>query len=562
MKNYEKVNTIANKGIENKKAYLAGGGIASLAAAAFLIRDGHMPAKNIHVLEEKQVFGGSMDGAGNAKDGYLARGGRELESRMECMYDLYSFIPSLKNPSRTVLDEFRELNIAEPIKSHCRLVENQGQKADFSTLGLSFEDMMSLNKLVLVNNDKLNGVTCEQWFKPEFFETNFWYFWRTMFAFENWHGVLEVKHYMIRFMHLIGGMNQLVGILHTEYNQYDSLILPLITWLKDQGVSLELGVQVTNLDIKITDTEKTVKKIYITRNGKEEIIEITGNDLVFVTNGSMTENSTVGSNNKPAILDRNQKERGCWSLWENIAKQSSEFGHPEIFAGDIDKSKWMSFTMTITDNTTLFDHLLKLTGDEPGMGGVVTVKDSSWLLSWTAPKQPHFINQPENVQVLWAYGLFPDNVGDFIKKKMSDCTGEELFSELLYHIGMQSKIPEILASSKVIPCMMPYITSQFMPRSQGDRPAVIPKGSSNLAFLGQFSEIENDCVFTVEYSVRSAMMAVYGLLKLDKKVNPVYEGQYDVRVLLKAAKTMMGNKEISIDKLIGKILINTGLKDL
>ncbi|WP_026881965.1 oleate hydratase [Clostridium akagii] len=562
MKNYEKVNTIASKGIENKKAYLAGGGIASLAAAAFLIRDGHMPAKNIHVLEEKQVFGGSMDGAGNAKDGYLARGGRELESRMECMYDLYSFIPSLKNPNRTVLDEFRELNIAEPIKSHCRLVENQGQKADFSTLGLSFEDMMSLNKLVLVNNDKLNGVTCEQWFKPEFFKTNFWYFWCTMFAFENWHGVLEVKHYMIRFMHLIGGMNQLVGILHTEYNQYDSLILPLITWLKDQGVSLELGVQVTNLDIKITDTEKTVKKIYITRNGKEEIIEITGNDLVFVTNGSMTENSTVGSNNKPAILDRNQKERGCWSLWENIAKQSSEFGHPEIFAGDIDKSKWMSFTMTITDNTTLFDHLLKLTGDEPGMGGVVTVKDSSWLLSWTAPKQPHFINQPENVQVLWAYGLFPDNVGDFIKKKMSDCTGEELFSELLYHIGMQSKIPEILASSKVIPCMMPYITSQFMPRSQGDRPAVIPRGSTNLAFLGQFSEIENDCVFTVEYSVRSAMMAVYGLLKLDKKVNPVYEGQYDVRVLLKAAKTMMGNKEISIDKLIGKILINTGLKDL
>ncbi len=338
--------------------------------------------------------------------------------------------------------------------------------------------------------------------------------------------------------------------------------MPLITWLKEQGVVLELGVQVTNLDIKVTDTEKTVERIYITRNGKEETIETTVNDLVFVTNGSMTENSTVGNNNEPAILNRDQKERGCWSLWENIAKQSPEFGHPEVFAGDIDKSKWMSFTMTITDNTDVFDHLLKLTGDAPGMGGVVTIKDSSWLLSWTAPKQPHFINQPENVQVLWAYGLFPDNVGDFIKKKMCDCTGEELFSELLYHIGLQSKIPQILASSKVIPCMMPYITSQFMPRSKGDRPAVIPNGSTNLAFLGQFSEVPNDCVFTVEYSVRSAMMAVYGLLKLDKQVNPVYEGQYDVRVLLKAAKTMMGNREISIDKLIGMILLNTGLKDL
>jgi oleate hydratase len=107
--------------------------------------------------------------------------------------------------------------------------------------------------------------------------------------------------------------------------------------------------------------------------------------------------------------------------------------------------------------------------------------------------------------------------------------------------------------------MMPYITSQFMPRRKGDRPAVIPNGSTNLAFLGQFSEIPNDCVFTVEYSVRSAIMAVYGLLKLDKIVPPVYEGQYDVRVLLNAVKTMLGNREISIDKLLGKLLFNTGI---
>ena len=145
---------------------------------------------------------------------------------------------------------------------------------------------------------------------------------------------------------------------------------------------------------------------------------------------------------------------------------------------------------------------------------------------------------------------------------MCDCTGEELFSELLYHLNLQSQISDILRCSNVIPCMMPYITSQFMPRSCGDRPDVIPEGSTNLAFLGQFSEVPNDCVFTVEYSVRSAMMAVFGLLKIDKQVNPVYEGQYDVRVLMKAAQTMMGNREISIDKLIGTLLVNTGLKKL
>jgi len=560
MQMYERINTVAQKDIEKKHAYLVGGGIASLSAAAFLIRDGHMPAKNIHIFEESQVFGGSMDGGGNPKDGYLARGGRELESYMECMWDLYSFIPSLNDPTRTVLDEFRELNVAEPIKSHCRIIEKCGQKADFSSLGLGLEDVMSLNKLVLTNDDTIGKMTIEEWFKPTFFETNFWYFWRTMFAFENWHSVLEVKRYMVRFMHLISGMNQLDGILHSEYNQYDSLVLPLLTWLRDKGVNLELGAQVTNLEIKVTADEKTVEVIHLRRNGKAETIKTKVNDLVFVTNGSMTENSTLGNMNQPAILNRDQKERGCWSLWENIAKQSPSFGHPEVFAGDIDKSKWLSFTITFTDDTTIFDYILKLTGDQPGMGGLVTIKDSNWLLSWVTQKQPHFINQPKNVQVMWAYGLFPDNVGDYVKKKMSDCTGAELFTELLYHMGLEKQIPEILKHANVIPCMMPYITSQFMPRIKGDRPEVIPAGSTNLAFLGQFAEIPNDCVFTVEYSVRSAMMAVYTLLKLDKKVIPVHACQYDLRVLMNAAKTLLGNRELSIDKIIGQLLINTGLK--
>jgi oleate hydratase len=500
-----------------------------------------------------------MDGSGNAKDGFLARGGRELESDMECLWELYGFIPSLKNPNRTVLDEIREFNIKEPIKSHSRLVEKGGQKADFSTLGLRIEDIMSLNKLVITNDDIIGTTTIEQWFKPEFFNTNFWYFWRSMFAFENWHSVLEVKRYMVRFMHLIGGMNQLVGILHTEYNQYDSLILPLLTWLKNQGVVIELDVEVTNLDIKITDSEKTVTCIHLKRNNIEEQISIK-DDLVFVTNGSMTQNSTVGSMTKPAVLDRNMKERGCWTLWENIAKQSADFGNPEVFSGDIDKTKWLSFTITLTEYPFLFDYILNFTGDSPGMGGVVTIKDSNWLMSWVTPTQPHFINQPKNVQVLWAYGLFPDAVGNFVNKKMCDCTGEELLKELLYHMGLESKISEVINHSNVIPCMMPYITSQFMPRKKGDRPNVIPDGSTNLAFLGQFTEIPNDCVFTVEYSVRSALMAVYGLLEIDKKVPSVYEGQFDIRVLMNALKTMMGNKEFSLDRLIGQFLMNTGLK--
>ncbi|AIQ30919.1 oleate hydratase [Paenibacillus sp. FSL P4-0081] len=563
MGTYQRIHPLVQEGIASRKAYLVGGGIGSLSAAAFLIRDGHMPGRNIHILEQSAVYGGSMDGAGNAKDGYSARGGREIEEHFECFMELFGFIPSLTNPDRTVLDEFRELNLAEPIESHCRLVEKEGQPADFSTLGLSTAHALQLGKLTLATEERLGAVTIEQFFDPTFLETNFWYFWRSMFAFENWHSVVEVKRYMERFMHLISGMNQLKGILHTEYNQFDSLILPLMKWLESQGVNFDKGHQVTDLELDFTGGEKTVTAIQLLVNGEPKTLSTARGDLVMVTNGSMTENSTLGDLDHPAVLNRSVTERGCWSLWEKLAAKSPDFGHPEVFCGDIDKSKWLSFTMTFTDDDIVFPYLLELTGDAPGMGGVVTIKDSSWMMSWTAPKQPHFINQPENVKVLWAYGLFPDAEGDYIKKKMSDCSGRELLEELMYHIGLKNRIPEILEhTTNVIPCMMPYITSQFMPRVAGDRPQVVPQGSTNLAFLGQFAEVPDDCVFTVEYSVRSAMMAVYNLLALEKEVIPVHPSKYDVRVLLTALRTCLGNKPLPLDKTLGQLLAGTVISKL
>ena len=259
MGNYQKINPIAPKNIGARKAYLIGGGIASLAAAAFLIRDAHMPGKNINILEESKIYGGSMDGIGDPEKGYSARGGREIEEHFECFMELFSFIPSLNDKSRTVLDEFHELNIKEPIESHCRLVHNQGEKADFSSLGLSKENAMELAKLHMLTEESLGNTTIEQYFSKSFFETNFWYFWSSMFAFEPWHSVVEVKHYMERFMHLIGGMNKLKGILHTEYNQYDSLIRPLLKWLEEHDVCF-IKLQILTL---ISQTIKRLQQRFI-----------------------------------------------------------------------------------------------------------------------------------------------------------------------------------------------------------------------------------------------------------------------------------------------------------
>jgi len=563
MNNYQRINPKAPENISKRNAYLIGGGIGSLSAAAFLIRDAHMSGKNIHILEQLDISGGSMDGAGTAEAGYTARGGREIEEHFECFMELYSFIPSLTDPSRSVLDEFRELNLAEPIESHCRIVSHQGQKEDFSSLGLSQENAMELAKLHMLTEEKLGTTTIEQYFSPSFFKTNFWFFWATMFAFEKWHSVVEVKRYMERFMHLIGGLNRLKGILHTEYNQYDSLILPLITWLKKNGVNFKLGYNVTDIDFDFSNNEKVATAIHSVQNGKAEILKVNKDDLVLFTNGSMTQNTTRGDMDHPAVLNRSQ-DKGCFSVWEKLAKKSPDFGHPEKFCSDIDKTKWLSFTVTLKDDDIVFPYLLNLTGDKPGMGGLVTIKDSNWFMSWVVPKHPHFINQPDNVKVLWAYALNLDVKGNYIHKTMSDCTGREMFEELLYHMGLQDKMSQIMSHTiNVIPSMMPYITSQFMPRVAGDRPDVVPAGSKNFGFLGQYSEVPQDCVFTVEYSVRSAMMAVYRLMDLGKVVDPVYPGQYDIRVLTNAAKTCLNLNKVPLqDITLGKLLHNTELAAL
>ncbi|MBU3181676.1 oleate hydratase [Clostridium psychrophilum] len=564
MGNFQNINTLKPEGIDNKRAYLVGGGIASLAAAAYLISDGHMDGKNITILEQSPIIGGCMDGSGNAKDGYVVRGGREMEEHYECCWNLFSMIPSLSDPNRTVLDEFRELNMGDPNESTCRLLHNCGQKADFSSLGLNDLHIKQLTMLFLATEEDLGATTVEQYFDPSFLDTNMWCFWRSMFAFENWHSVVEMKRYMQRFMHLLPGMSHMKNIMFPKYNQYESMILPLEKWLLSKNVVIDLNSQVTDLDIDIEADKKTVTAIRLLHNGKEEIIHTTKNDLVFVTNGSMVENSTIGSMHKPAVTNRGLG--GCWNLWKNIAKKDNSFGKPEVFCSDIDKSKWESFTITST-SPKMADLLKELTGRDPYSGktvtgGIITIKDSSWLLSVTCNRQPHFSEQPKNVLVVWAYGLFADNIGDFVKKRMSDCTGEEMMTELLYHLGIKDEIPEILKNVNVIPCMMPYTTSHFMPRVKGDRPDVIPKGSTNLAFLGQFAEVKDDCVFTVEYSIRSAMMAVYTLLNLDKKVPEVYPTKYDIRVIAAAAKALYSGRPLPAEMIVKKLLKNTTLEGL
>ena len=519
---------------KDPKYYLIGGGIASLAAAAFLMRDGGIKGNNITILEESPFMGGSLDAAGNPKDGYTMRGGRMLESKYLCTFDLFSSIPTLDG-SQTVTEETFAWNRTMKTESKSRLIRG-GKSIEAPAFGLSEAEILTIERLILEPEAMLGRSSIADQFDQAFFSTDFWFMWCTTFAFQPWHSAVEFKRYLVRFTHMVSGFSTLNGIMRTVYNQFDSMVRPLWKWLEERGVKLHFNSKVTSLELNHFFGGYSVDRITLEDADGQNVIQVNEQDCVIVTLGSMTGGSALGANDRAPVL-LTKAHGGAWSLWESIAARQQDCGKPGNFADHVDESKWLSLTTTLT-NPAFFNFVRDLTGNAPGEGGLITFADSSWLMSIVLPHQPHFIGQPQDVQVFWGYGLRIEKDGDFVKKPMSACTGKELMTEVLGHLGIAAGVEEVLNTAQCIPCMMPFITSQFLRRSPGDRPHVIPERSKNLAFVGQFCELPDDVVFTVEYSVRSAQTAVYGLLGLKRTPPPVYKGTHDVKVLLEAYRAL------------------------
>jgi oleate hydratase len=556
---YDRVSATVPDGIELNTAHIIGGGLAGLAAAAFLATDAHLPAANITVYEELPAPGGSMDGTGDAITGYVNRGERELEAHMECLWYLFSKVPSLTRPGRTVLDETRAFNCREPISSHWRIIEERGLKAEYESLRLPSDAFGQLVRLLVSPETDMQDKSMRDCFSTSFFESNFWQLFSSMLSFDDYHSAIEVRRYMLRFLHLAQAMPRLEGILHTEYNEFDALIRPLVVWLQDLGVRFELSTRVVDMAVETKDGETTVVGLTVqSPQGRSEKV-LTAADLVFFTNGSLTQNTTYGDNKTAVTWNLDRQERGLFTLWETLAALDAKFGRPEKFISWPEKTRWTSFFVTVVDYPSLADHIEKVSGDKRGNGGVVTVKDSSWGLGFMLHSKPFYPNQPDNVDLLWGYGLRGNNVGDFVKKPMVDCTGNEILAEFLYHLGLDDTINDFTAHAKVSLAGMPYITSQFMPRAVGDRPRVIPEGCVNLGFVGQFVEVDGDCVFTVEASVRTAMEAVYGLLNLDKPIIPLSPTRYDVRQLAASLKALLDIDTLHLQNLLLRLLVPAAL---
>lgn len=540
------------EGVDHKSAYIVGAGLAALSAACFLVRDAQMPGKNIHILEKGPISGGACDGYQYSDIGYVMRGGREMDNHFECMWELFRSIPSIETEGVSVLDEFYWLNKADPNYSLCRATEKQGQDAHTDKkFGLSDKAALEIMKLYFTPDEELYNRRIDEFFDDEVFGSNFWLYWRTMFAFENWHSALEMKRYLKRYINHISGLPDFTALRFTRYNQYESMILPMVKYLESFGVVFHYNTKVINVEFDCQKDKKVAKRLDILSDAEKSSIDLTENDFVFITNGGCVENSSYGSQDKPACFNKDIKEGNGWDMWRKIAVQDESFGHPDKFCSSPEKSNWMSATVTTLDDK-IPTFIQKICKRDPFSGnivtgGIVSVKDSNWLLSWTVNRQPQFRNQPKNELTVWVYALFTDREGNYIKKPMRDCTGQEICAEWLYHLGVPVEDIDKLAanSAKTVPCMMPYITAFFMPREKGDRPDVVPDGAINFAFLGQFAETERDTIFTTEYSIRTAMEAVYTLFNVDRAVPEVWASTYDIRDLLHATVALRDGKPIT-----------------
>jgi oleate hydratase len=351
------------------------------------------------------------------------------------------------------------------------------------------------------------------------------------------HSAIELRRYLNRTVALFPDLSDMSNILRTPFNQYQAFVEPMVAWLRPRGVELLTSTFVRDIGFTPASDRITVNRLDYERAGAATSVAVGPEDIVLVTTGSQAANLAVGSMTEPP---RPQGSGRSWALWRRLAQGRTDFGNPDVFfcPARIPDSRWVSFTVTTTA-TQFIEQMSALTGSAPGIGGLVTLKDSGWMLSLSIFHQPEVIGQPPGTYLWWGYGLYPERNGDFVRKPMNACTGAEVLEEVLRQLRFDKQLDAIMTSSICIPCDLPYVNNIWMPRNRTDRPRPVPEGATNLGLIGQYVEVPREVAFTIEYSARTAWEAIRLLLKRGSAPPPVYQGQYDPKALFNALKVFV-----------------------
>jgi len=516
------------------KAHIVGGGFGGLAAAAYLIRNAEVAGQDITIYEADRRMGGGFFLGGTAETGYNLPGS-VFDKEFRCTFDLLQGIPSASDPTISVEDEFFSFNNRNLFHDRVHIIDRNGLVLHHRHYGLSLRDAFDLAKLALMPESRLDGRLIKAFFRPRFFETEFWWLWSTIMGSLPEHSAAEFRRYMNRALALFPDLSDMTHILRTPFCQYQAFIEPVVAWLRPRGVNFLTGAFVQDIGFAPLSDHITVNRIDYRQDGAVISVPVGPDDIVLATLGSQVEDMSTGSMTEPPP----QQNAGRSSaLWRRLAQGRDDFGNPELYFGRQEpSSRWVSFTVTTT-GTEFIDQLSKLTRSEPGLGGLLTLKDSGWVLSLTVFHQPEVIGQPPNTHVWWGYGLYPENIGTFVRKPMNACTGTEILQEVLQQLKFD-QTDTIMASSICVPCDMPFVNNIWLPRGQTDRPQVVPEAATNLGLIGQYVEVPRDIAFTIEYSARTAWQAIHQLLKRGPAPPPVYQGQFDPKALFGVLKVFL-----------------------
>jgi len=562
--------------MRKNKAIMIGAGLANMAAAVYLIQEGHWSGDQItfYSLDDH----GSNDGAPTKsvtdeywnknhplenQKGYVARGGRMLNYRTYVdLMDLLDRIPSATETNMTAAEDTRDFDAKHRTFDKARLLEGGKGIINGSHLGLNNQDRLHLTKLIAMpdsEEEKLDNVTIADYFSddPHFFGTNFWFMWETTFAFRIQSSAQELRRYMHQMIYEFTQIEHLVGVNRTRYNQYESIMLPLVNYLRDQGCHIILNRLVTDWTFKdtpmqdeITVTGLTVKN---TVTGVDEHVTVDDDTAVIFTNGSITDSATLGDFNTPA--PENMDYGAAASLWKKASEHFYNLGNPDKFFADRNASEWVSFTLTTKDHL-LLNEITRITTQVPGnalnsfisTSPITTLGHKDVNMSIVVHHQPHFTTQKPNETVIWGYFLYPRRRGEFVDKPYIKMTGKEMIQELIGQLSkvdpgpgnIRDKTDQIMASViNNIPVYMPYASALFNNRAKTDRPKVIPQHATNLAFTGEFVEQPYQMIFTEQSAVRSGEIAAYhfaGIPMSHLVKTPRYDK--DLKTLAKAAKKM------------------------
>jgi len=518
------------------RAHIIGGGFGGLAAAGLLIRNAEVSGEDITIYEADEQVGGGFFLGGSAESGYNLPGS-VFDKEFRCTFDLLKSIPSASNSSVSVTEEFFAFNTSEPYQDRVHIFDRDLRVVRGPRFGLSLGDGLSLARVLLTPEAMLDGRRIEEFFSRRFFSTEFWFLWSTIMGSLPEHSAIEFRRYMNRFLYLFGNLSDMAGVMRTPINQHQAFIEPLVAWLRPRGVNILTGAFVQDIGFAPSPGRVTVDRLDYERGGGVTSVAVAPEDIVLVTTGSQAADMSAGSMTE---VPRPAPSGRSWALWTRLAKGHQKFGKPDAFFGEarIPLSRWVTFT--VTDRGTEFiEQISALTKSEPGRGGLVTLKDSGWVLSLSVFHQPEIIGQPPGTSVWWGYGLYPERNGDYVRKRMDQCTGAEILEETLRHLRFDRHLAAIMASSICVPCNLPYVNNIWLPRMCSDRPPPVPEGATNLGLIGQYVEVPREIAFTIECSVRSAWEAIHVLLKRGPAPPPVYQGQYDPKALFNVLKVFV-----------------------